>query len=227
MKARTLALAALGAAATIAHATPTSLAPGDTGVPVPAYASTGMTPTVEVLANTGVQTASVGSTTVSFDEVAVNTSLNPAGVVFAFAVATSNVPTELSAGLAGFSGFSTAVESCDPIALANASVCGTATGSAARSTGMGDVVTFSGMGTTAVTLPPVGTVNLSNAYGVFTNARSFTDPSVTITDDGQTFVFEGLGPSTGPSSVPEPGTLALLALGLAAVAGLRRRRAAR
>ena len=216
-----LTLLATGAlfAVTAAEASPALLAPGGSVSPIPTYTSTG-TPTVNVLFDTGEQSLTQGAVTVAFEELAVNTSLNPGGVSFAFAITTSNNPTSLSAALPGYAGFTTAVEACDP--FTTVSVCGTTiTGMAARSTGTGDLLTFSSLGTTPLSGPV--TIYASNAYGIFTNAPHWTDPSVTVSDDGTSFVFRGVGPSA-TSSVPEPATVALLGLGLLGTGLARRRR---
>jgi hypothetical protein len=214
-----LAACALGALSQ-AQAAPASLPPGGTVNPIPVYDGTG-TPTHDILKDTGLQTSMSNGVTVQFEEWAVSTNLNPSGVVFAFAITTSNNPTSLGAMLPGYSGFMTSVESCDP--FSSMTSCGTATGSAARSGGTGDTLTFSSLGTSEVT-PPIGSpVWASNLYGVFTNASGWVDPMVTVIDDGASFEFDGLAPKS-TSSAPEPATLGLLALGLLGTSLARRTR---
>lgn len=207
----------------LAWPAPGPLAPGATVSPVPAYDSTTI-PTADILFSTGQQASEQNGMTVQFEEDAIKTNLNPAGVSFAFVIQTSNNPTSLSAMLPGFglqvagAPLMTSVESCDP--FGSSTVCGTATGSATRSSGSGDTITFSSLGTTAVALPGTPTVYITNVYGIFTNAPHFTDPMVSVVDDGTTFTFRGVAPST----VPEPATLTLLGVGLIGAALARRRR---
>ena len=125
------AIAAGLAAVTIsvaAWSAPAPVAPGANGVTIPTYTPVMPPPTATVLADTGLQTLMLDGISVDFEEVAVHTSLNPAGVSFAFAIAASNNPSSLGATLPGFGAFTTSVEGCDPFAPNPTNVCGTATG---------------------------------------------------------------------------------------------------
>src|SRR5215472_9361347 len=214
-----LAAGALGAV-TESGATPAPLTPGNSVSPIPTYSGTG-TPTHDILADTGLQTAPMqNGMTVQFQEWAVSTNLNPSGVVFAFVITTSNNPTSLGATLPGYANFMTSVEACVPFSTAG-TCAGTATGTAARSSSTGDTLTFSSLGTTPLAPPGGSTMYFSNLNGVFTNASGWVDPQVTVMDNGTSFTFDGIAPKT-TSSVPEPATFGLLALGLLGT-GLARR----
>lgn len=215
-----LTAVALGAV-TETGAAPAPLTPGGSVSPIPTYS--GPTPPYHIVASTPRQSLMENGMTVLFQEWAISTSLNPSGLVFVFGIDTSNNPmSSLGAMLPGYANFMASVEACDPFSSV-ATCATTATGTAARSTGTGETLTFSSLGTTAVS-PPTGgpTTYLSNLNGVFTNASGWVDPHVTVMDNGTNFVFNGIGPKTS-SSVPEPATLGLLALGLLGT-GLSRRR---
>jgi hypothetical protein len=193
------------------------VAPGASNIAIPTF--TGTTPTVSLLFDTGDQSDTVNGITVNFEEFAVHSSQNPGDVSLGFAILTTNVPTSLNATLGGFSSFMTSVQTCVPFTSETAQVCGSQTGTASRSSGMGEMLTFSSMGTTAV----MG-VNTSNVYGIFSNAPGFTkNGTVTLTDDGTTFSFKGIGLSSSPIGAPEPATLGLLGLGLLGTLLTRRR----
>jgi hypothetical protein len=207
------------AVCSVAWTTAATLPPGASNVPVPVFS--GSPPTVNVLFDTGPLSETKGGITVTLEEFAVQTSLNPGGITIGFDILTSNVPTSLDATLRGYGKLMVSVESCDPFTMV--SVCGTQSGTASRSPGAGEILMFASLGTSTIPPPPGGTpVNATNLYGIFTDASGFKKNSpVTLTDDGKTFSFQGIAPS-GSTSVPEPATLGLLALGLLGT-GLARR----
>jgi hypothetical protein len=202
---------------------PVAVPPGANDLPIPTFSGSG-TPTVDLLFDTGDQSATKNGITVNFEEFAVKTNLNPFGagdIAVGFAILASNTPTSLGGTLHGFGGFMLSAGSCTPFTSESAGVCSTQTGTVSRSPGHGENLTFASLGTTSVT-PPGGSmpVNTSNVYGIFSNASGFTTNSpVQITDDGTTFTFKGIG------VVPEPATLGLLGLGLLGTLITRRRQA--
>jgi len=209
------------AVSSAALAAPVSVAPGDNNISVPAFS--GSTPTVSVLFMT-TQTESKGGITMTLEEWALHTSLNPGAITIAFDITTSVAATSLAATLKGYGHVMTSVETCDP--FQTVTLCGTPTGTVSRSSGAGEMLTFSGLATTAVPPPPGGTsVNATNLYGIFTDASGFRMNSpVQIKDGSTTFSFtKGIAPS-GSASVPEPATFGLLGLGLlGSLLGGRRR----
>jgi hypothetical protein len=210
-------LAALLAAS--AWAAPVAVPPGANNLPIPVFS--GSAPTFTLLASVD-DTLTKNGITLTFEEFAVDTSLNPGAVSIGFEIFTSKPPTSLDATLHGFGGFTLSAESCDPITAMSAGVCGTQTGTVSRSNGTGEHLTFSSLGTSGVTPPGGSPVNATNLYGIFTDAPGFTLAPVQVTDGGTPFNFTGLAPST-KTSVPEPATFGLLGLGLLGTLLTRRR----
>jgi hypothetical protein len=240
---RVLAVGLLVAvAATAAWAQPVAVVDGSSYVTVPVYPGPfSPPPAYTVLGSTGIQTAAVvvddSPTEVAFDEYAVTTPLNPFntktadGVVFVFAVAAlSNIGPGTLSGLGGFTGYQSAVEGCDPltaVGAGSAATCSHAAGTVSRA---GGSLTFGGIQLSPGTIDDVSG-DISYAYAIFTNASSWTDPSgACFTGSGASAAcFDYLAPSGstvgggGTSSVPEPGVLSLLGLGLTGLI-LRRRK---
>jgi hypothetical protein len=240
---RVLAIGVLAAvAATAAWAQPVTVVDGSSNVTVPVYPGPfSPPPAYTVLGSTGIQTAAVvvddSPTEVAFDEYAVTTPLNPfntktaGGVVFVFAVAAlSNIGPGTLSGLGGFTGYQTAVEGCDPLTAVGAGSAATCSHSAGTVSRAGGSLTFGGIQLSPGTIDGVSG-DISYAYAIFTNASSWTDPTgACFTGSGASAAcFDYLTPSGsavgsgGTSSVPEPGVLSLLGLGLTGLI-LRRRK---
>lgn len=202
-----------------AWAAPVAVPPGASDLAIPVFS--GSTPTFTLLGSVD-ESVTKGPVTVTFQEFAVETSLNPGAVSIGFEISTTNTPTSLEATLHGYGGFTLSAESCDPLTAMTSGVCGTQTGTVSRSNGTGEHLTFSSLGTMGVS-PPVGPpLNVTNLYGIFTNAPGFTHAPVMVMDGTTPFNFTGLAPST-KTSVPEPATLGLLGLGLLGTLLTRRR----
>ena len=241
--------AAIGAACLVtgtALATPLALGPGASGS-VPNYDNR-MPDTTTLLdatcgyfsgasCTTGTSTGALESTGIDillssggFIEAAGTTDLNPYGssdVALAFIFGGAESGDVSSVTLSSLAGYSTSVEACGPIFGSEFEGCAAVAGTAARSAGTGNSVTFSSLGAISIEGFPA-----TDGYVLYTNApvSALVDPdnlSVTLSS-GATLSYSGFGltpPTTPPPPVPEPSTLALLGLGLAALAvGLTSRR---
>jgi len=218
----------------VACAIPVTVSPGDVGDPVGIYSGPVPPYTLVTSPVPAPQEGLIGPVVVAWDEAVVTTPINPFGAkgeVFVFAAASTAALANLSLSLTGFTGYSTAIEACDPVTFGGGLACGLSAGSAARSAD-GSTITITGVGETAGVFAGIP-ANVTDLYAIFTNATSFTDPTACISGSvvgaaaGKVCV-DSLGPSGpttggGGSSVPEPGGLALLGLGVLG-AMLRRRR---
>ncbi|HUY83890.1 MAG TPA: PEP-CTERM sorting domain-containing protein [Steroidobacteraceae bacterium] len=227
-----MALAA-SVAIPVALASPVTVNPGDSNLAIPTYS--GSVPSYTLLGTTGIQTASSGvGTLFGFDEIAFKSStLDPYGpnaVSFAFVVAsTASGPLTLS--MTGFTGYSTQVEACDPLAIVAGQSCsGPGAGTVSRTAG-GSTLNFGSMGLTAATFDGFS-ANVSNIYGIFTNASGVNDPGAQVCLPSASVAtcasFSSLGlTGSTTTSVPEPSTLALFGFGLAGIGfGFMRRKRA-
>jgi hypothetical protein len=219
-----------------ATAAPNAIAPGMSGS-VPTYDN--RTPTTTTLLNakcgyfngaactTGTSQSALIATGESFAvnsgfiEVAGTTALNPYGandVALAFIFGGSQASTVSSAMLSMLSGYSTSVEACGPIFGSTFMGCAPGSaGTATRSSGTGDSVSFTSLGQTTIAGIPA-----TDGYVLYTNAprSALTDPNNFTVELGSRVTLSYLGFGLTPpgggggTEVPEPASLGLLGLGL-------------
>jgi hypothetical protein len=134
----------------------------------------------------------------------------PGGDIFAYSVNVTKGDVQ-SISFQGFSGFGTAVKTCDNSCIEGN---GTVPYEAMRSSGLGDVISF--VFATALT-------GSSGGFSIYTNATTYTDPPVIYYDSSGDSVS---GNALGPASTPLPAALPLFASGLGALGllGWRRKR---
>ena len=192
-----------------ATAAPNAIAPGMSGS-VPTYDN--RTPTTTTLLNakcgyfngaactTGTSQSALIATGESFAvnsgfiEVAGTTALNPYGandVALAFIFGGSQASTVSSAMLSMLSGYSTSVEACGPIFGSTFMGCAPGSaGTATRSSGTGDSVSFTSLGQTTLAGIPA-----TDGYVLYTNAprSALTDPNNFTVELGSRVTLSYLG----------------------------------